>query len=60
MVTTLRASLERKIQTQHGDEVVGGFGELRRDEKNREKRKNLRITADLPSHEADVRFRVSA
>jgi len=34
------------------DQNAGSFGKLRRDEKKRKERKNVRIAADLPSDEA--------
>jgi len=48
------STLERKIKSGQDDQIVGSFGKLRRDEKKRKERKDVRIAADLSSDEADV------
>jgi hypothetical protein len=43
---------ENQITTD--DQNAGSFGKLRRDEKKRKERKDVRIAADLPSDQVDL------
>ncbi len=56
LVSKMRSELERKFRKSWSDEIARSFGELRGDAKERKKRKNVRISADLLADEADVRF----